>query len=113
MAMAFAKTRLFDEELQKGALLFKALSHPGRMAILRYLSHTRSCMTGDISTELPLSRTTVHQHLKELKEAGLIQGTVDGVRVNYCLDPAGIALLKSVAEQFFSSLNTPEGPECC
>jgi len=84
--MVHSKTELFDIELQKNAEFFKALAHPARLAILKYLAVTRICITGDITEELPLSRTTVNQHLKELKKVGLIQGIIEGVRTNYCLN---------------------------
>jgi len=66
--MAYAKIELFTTEFQKSSELFKALAHPARLAILKYLANTKTCITGDIADELPLSRTTVNQHLKELKE---------------------------------------------
>jgi len=84
--MSTPKTELFHKDLQAAAQLFKALSHPARLAILNYLSEARICMTGDISNELPLSRTTVNQHLSELKNAGLIKGEISGVKMNYCLN---------------------------
>ncbi len=83
--MTTSKTELFSTELQKAATVFKALSHPARLAILKYLAQTHTCITGDICNEIPLSRTTVSQHLKELKSAGLIKGEIEGVKVNYCL----------------------------
>jgi ArsR family transcriptional regulator, arsenate/arsenite/antimonite-responsive transcriptional repressor len=110
--MAYAKTDLFDPRLNATAVLFKALAHPARLAILKYLAETRVCITGDISDELPLSRTTVNQHLKELKNAGLIQGTVDGVRVNYCLNPDRIKELGEVANCFFKEIEVEGGYQC-
>ena len=83
--MTIAKTELFSTDLQNASALFKALSHPARLAILQFLSDTKVCITGDICDELPLSRTTVSQHLKELRDAGLIQGQIDGQKINYCL----------------------------
>ena len=74
------KTELFDKQLQDCAEYFKALAHPARLQILKYLAVTKTCITGDISDELPLSRTTVNQHLAELKKADLIQGHVSGVK---------------------------------
>lgn len=94
--MTKAKTELFDQKLRESARIFKALSHPARLAILGYLADTRSCITGDISDYIPLGRTTVNQHLKELKEAGLIQGHIQGVKTNYCLDPCGMKKLMKV-----------------
>ncbi len=79
------KSKKFDEELQELALFARAISHPARLAILKYLAETKTCISGDISDNLPLSRTTVSQHLKELKTLGLIHGEIDGLKVNYCL----------------------------
>jgi DNA-binding transcriptional ArsR family regulator len=110
--MAYAKTELFDSKLNSTAVLFKALAHPARLAILRYLAEIRVCMTGDISDELPLSRTTVNQHLTELKKAGLIQGTVDGVRVNYCLNPQKIKELGKLSNSFFKEIDIEHEYKC-
>ena len=110
--MAYAKTDLFDPKLSSTAVLFKALAHPARLAILQYLAETKVCMTGDISDELPLSRTTVNQHLKELKNAELIQGTVDGVKVNYCLNPKKIKELNKIASDFFKEIDVKPGYKC-
>jgi ArsR family transcriptional regulator, arsenate/arsenite/antimonite-responsive transcriptional repressor len=110
--MAFAKTDLFDPELNSAAVLFKALAHPARLAILQYLAETKVCITGDISDEIPLSRTTVNQHLKELKNAGLIQGTVDGVKVNYCLNPEKIKEMVNVSECFFKEIVIEAENQC-
>lgn len=79
------KSEEFDDRLQELARFARSISHPARLAILEYLAETRSCISGDISQNLPLSRTTVSQHLKELKELGLIHGEIDGLRINYCL----------------------------
>jgi len=110
--MAHAKTDLFDPKLNSTAVLFKALAHPARLAILQYLAGIKVCMTGDISDELPLSRTTVNQHLKELKNAGLIQGHVDGVKVNYCLNPKKIKELGKTANCFFKEIDIDNEYEC-
>ncbi len=91
--MSSPKLQLFPEDMQEAAILFKALSHPARLAILHYLAETKVCMTGDITREVPLSRTTVNQHLTELKNVGLIQGTISGAKVNYCLYPPRIEKL--------------------
>ena len=110
--MAYAKTDLFDPKLNANAVLFKALAHPARLAILKYLAEIKVCMTGDISDELPLSRTTVNQHLKELKNAGLIQGSVNGVKVNYCLNPDKIKELGEVANCFFKEIDVDGQYKC-
>lgn len=102
--MVQAKTELFDAGLSRQANLFKALSHPARLQILLFLAKANTCISGDISDDLPLSRTTVNQHLKELKRAGLVHGTVEGVKTNYCLNPEGIALLDGLLSDFVGSL---------
>ena len=106
------KGELFGNELNSKALFFKVLGHPARLAILQYLAKTNVCMTGDISDELPLSRTTVNQHLKALKDAGLIQGSVDGVKVNYCLNPIKILEVKKITENLFKELSTSHNNFC-
>jgi len=82
---AMIKSDAFSTELQELARFAKVISHPARLAILRYLAETKTCISGDISDFLPLSRSTVSQHLNELKELGLIHGEIDGLKVNYCL----------------------------
>ncbi|MGE0492075.1 MAG: ArsR/SmtB family transcription factor [Vulcanimicrobiota bacterium] len=82
-----------DEEL---AGLAKALGHPARIQILRLLCRRTSCICGDIVEELPLAQSTVSQHLKVLKDAGLVQGTIDGPRVCYCLNPRTLRRLRAL-----------------
>ena len=102
--MVQSKINLFDKELQQSSEFFKALSHPARLQILKYLAETKTCITGDISEELPLSRTTVNQHLTELKKAGLVQGHVSGVKMNYCLNPLKINELKQSLLTFIEEI---------
>jgi ArsR family transcriptional regulator len=80
-----------DEDL---ATLTKAIGHPARIQILRILARRLSCICGDIVDELPLAQSTVSQHLKVLKEAGLIRGDVDGPRMCYCIEPRAMRRLK-------------------
>ncbi len=82
-----------DEEL---ALLAKAVGHPARVQILRLLVRREACICGDIVDELPLAQSTVSQHLKVLKEAGLVRGEIDGPRVCYCIEPRALRRLKSL-----------------
>ncbi|MHA6249996.1 ArsR/SmtB family transcription factor [Pontibacter sp. CAU 1760] len=86
--MGTSKTETFTDKDLHVAKYAKALAHPARVAILRILLERQSCICGDIVEELPLSQSTVSQHLKELKEAGLIQGDIDGKKVCYCIAPA-------------------------
>lgn len=78
------------------ARLAKALGHPARVAILRLLLRRDACVCGEIVDELPLAQSTVSQHLKQLKEAGLIRGEIDGPRVCYCVEPTAIAQLRAL-----------------
>jgi len=107
-----AKTELFNESLQQAASYFKVLSHPARLAIINYLIETGSCITGDITEELPLSRTTVSQHLQELKDCNLIQGTVDGAKVNYCINTIGLEDIIHVLRDMASQLEKSKSCNC-
>lgn len=103
--MAYAKTKLFSTELQECSEIFKALAHPARLQILKYLAEIKTCITGDISEELPLGRTTVNQHLAELKKVGLIMGHVEGVKTNYCLNPDVINRAKVMISKFLNEVD--------
>ena len=110
--MVYAKTQLFENELQTSAELFKALAHPARLAILKYLAETNTCITGDFAEELPLSRTTVNQHLKELKDAGIILGTTEGVKTYICLNPKKIKEIKQMFIAFIDQIEA-NTDNCC
>ncbi len=110
--MAEAKFQLFDSDLQELAQLFKALGHPARLQILKFLASKNACFTGDISDELPLGRTTVNQHLNELKKAGLIQGAVQGTKTNYCVNPAVVKRLEKMGKDFFDGLDALKCIDC-
>jgi ArsR family transcriptional regulator, arsenate/arsenite/antimonite-responsive transcriptional repressor len=110
--MVQSKTELFDKELAEMAVLFKALAHPARLRILQFLAETQTCITGDISDELPLGRTTVNQHLKELKDAGLIQGHIDGAKTKYCLEPEKLKEVKVLLTGFLEEIE-PSGEFIC
>lgn len=109
--MAQAKIQLFDADLQTSAEFFKALAHPARLAILKYLAVTRTCITADFAEELPLSRTTVNQHLTELKNAELIKHHTEGVKTYYCLNIEKIQDFKKILEIFMGEISNPEN--CC
>ena len=107
------KSEKFSNNLQELSRFAKAISHPARLAILKYLAEAKTCTTGDISENLPLSRTTVSQHLKELRDLGLIQGSTHGLKVNYCICNRELQLYLERLNSFFlqvSSLNTPCKP---
>lgn len=108
--MGLSKTEEFTKAQNELAIFAKALAHPARVAILKHLVKTKSCMCGDIVDELPLSQSTVSQHLKELKEAGLIKGNISGVSVCYCIDENNWAKAKGMLNDLFESY---EGQDCC
>lgn len=102
--MKMNKSEVFDDSLQDLAQFAKAVSHPARLAILKFLAESKTCISGDISDYLPLSRTTVSQHLKELKELGIIHGTIDGLKINYCLCNANITKYLDMFDAFFKPI---------
>ena len=105
--MAFAKIDSFRKEEIELARIAKAMAHPARIAILNLLSKHSECICGDIVEELPLSQATVSQHLKELKNAGLIAGEIDGPRVCYCLNAETIGKAKAMLDRIFQRM------KCC
>lgn len=102
------KKEKFDNELQEISRFAKAISHPARLAILKYLAETKTCISGDISDFLPLSRSTVSQHLNELKSLGLIHGEIDGLKINYCLCNSTIQQYKNKFDKFFKTIESVE-----
>jgi ArsR family transcriptional regulator len=104
----------FSEARVQLARQLKALAHPARLAIVRLLAERDECVCGEIVDDLPLAQSTVSQHLKALKDAGLVQGTVEGRRTCYCLDPAAIAALENEVGAFFKGLALSNLPsDCC
>ncbi|MBN2682730.1 MAG: winged helix-turn-helix transcriptional regulator [Bacteroidales bacterium] len=103
--MTYSKTENFDQNSRDIAKVCKALAHPARIAILKYLAEQKVCISGDITTEIPLSRTTVSQHLQELKNAGIIHGEISGTRVNYCLCKENVEMVKSLLNGFLENIN--------
>jgi ArsR family transcriptional regulator, arsenate/arsenite/antimonite-responsive transcriptional repressor len=110
--MAYSKQELFSAKLRGCAELYKALAHPARLAILKYLAETKTCITGDLAEELPLGRTTVNQHLKELRDAGLITGTTEGAKTCYCLNQKKIRGLKKMSKSFMNEINISSDYDC-
>ncbi len=84
--MGITKSNLFTNEQNELALLSKALGHPARIAILEFLLQSRACINSDLVEELGLAQATVSQHLRELKQLGIIQGTIEGSSMNYCIN---------------------------
>ncbi len=98
--MGVTKTDLFTDEQNKMAIILKALGHPARVAVLEHLNHVNACICGDIVNELPLSQPTISQHLRELKNAGLIKGNIEGNTICYCIDEKAIEKIREYFTRF-------------
>ena len=109
--MGLTKSEIFSEKQNKLATMMKALAHPARIAIIQHVIKTNTCICGDLVEELGLAQPTISQHLKELKNAGLIQGTIEGTSVCYCIDPKTWKQFKTILDSFFVSYNPAD--KCC
>jgi len=111
--MSSLTARSFAEKDQRLAEGLKALAHPARLAIVRLLAERDECVCGEIVDDLPLAQSTVSQHLKALKEAGLVQGSVEGRTTCYCLDPEALRAFEGDLGEYLDALGTPSERECC
>lgn len=109
--MGLTKAEKFTVEQNELATLAKALGHPARIAIIQFLVRSKACVCGDIVDELPLSQSTVSQHLKELKTAGLIKGTIDGPSVCYCINDKVWNRARRLLSDLFESFDNAN--TCC
>lgn len=109
--MGVTKSEIYTEEQNSLAVQLKAIAHPARIAILQELIRANACICGDLVNELGLAQATISQHLKELKNAGLIQGTIEGVSVCYCIEPKAWKKLQTRLDGLFSSYK--EMNTCC
>lgn len=109
--MGVTKTDLFTEQQNALAKVARVLAHPARIAIIQHLIRINACINSDLVEELGLAQATISQHLRELKDVGLIQGTIEGVSVSYCINPGRWEELKSLLQDFFDEYKTPEN--CC
>ena len=110
--MGATKAEEFSVIDNRVARYAKAMAHPARVAILKLLAKKQACMCGDIVDELPLSQSTVSQHLKELKEAGLIKGDIEGAKVCYCIDDQEWDKASALLNDFFSAYDA-QATKCC
>ena len=108
--MGITKTHHFTEEQNEIATLLKALAHPARVAIIEYLLSVDTCICNDIVAEINLAQPTVSQHLKELKNAGIIQGEIEGKSICYCVNPETLKKLEHFIAQVTNQMNQPK---CC
>lgn len=110
--MGITKSDLFTAEQNDLAQIAKAFGHPARVAIIQYLLKTDSCINGHLVHELGLAQATISQHLRELKAIGIIQGTIEGVSICYCINPARWAEIKGLFNGFFEQYGSASS-ECC
>lgn len=112
MNMGVTKTSGFDKKALTLAAYAKALAHPARIAILQLLIKKQACICGDIVDEIPLSQSTISQHLKELKAAGLIKGEIEGVKTCYCIDQKAWKEADSLLSSLFKNFSQGSA-SCC
>lgn len=108
--MGVTKKDHFTEQQNSISSIAKALGHPARVAIIEYLLKVNTCICSDIVDELPLAQSTISQHLKELKNAGLIKGSIEGTSICYCIDESTFAVLKQYFANIILSVNDKK---CC
>ena len=109
--MGASKTEIFSAEQNQLALLLKAMAHPARIAILQHLIAANACICGDLVDELGLAQATISQHLKELKNAGIIKGNIDGVKVCYCINPVIWDVVRTRLSGFLNEYKNTDS--CC
>ncbi len=107
--MGLSKTHYFSEYQNQIAKVAKAFAHPARVAILEYIVNHKTCIVGDLSEELPLSQSTISQHLKELKTIGIIKGEIEGPSICYCVDEAEWKKLTGALKTFIARVSE----NCC
>jgi len=110
--MGLTRTDIFTDKQNKIARIAKALAHPARIAILQQLIKEKTCICGQLVIEIGLAQATISQHLRELKEAGLIKGVIDGPKVCYCLDITSLKEIKAIFSEFTSEA-IASITECC
>lgn len=111
--MGLSKTEAFSEKQNQISTWAHALGHPARIAILESLAERQSCVCGDLVDVLPLAQATVSQHLKVLKNAGLIKGEISGPKTCYCIDYTEWAQARGILDSFFSSAMNQAKDSCC
>lgn len=112
--MGVSKTEVFNETENKIAEYAKAFAHPARIAILKHLIQNKSCICGDLVDVLPLSQSTISQHLKELKRIGLIQGSITPPKVSYCINKENWEEAKDLLNDLLNSVvSDTKNKQCC
>ena len=109
--MGITKSEIFSSKQNKLATMLKALAHPARIAIIQHLVKAEACICGDLVEELGLAQATISQHLKELKNVGLIKGCIEGTSVSYCIDEKAWIQIRKELDSFFVSYKVKD--DCC
>ncbi len=110
--MGVTRSDLFTDKQNEISVIAKALAHPARVAIIDHLIKSNACINGDLVEELGLAQATISQHLKELKNIGLIQGTIEGVSVSYCINPVKWTEIKDLFNGLFDQYDTADSCAC-
>jgi predicted transcriptional regulator len=111
--MGVTKKDLFSDVQNEIAVAAKAFAHPARVAIIQHLLNANACVNGDFVQELGLAQATISQHLRELKDIGIIQGTIEGSRVNYCINPMRWNEIKGQFNEIFNQFGRTSSRDCC
>ena len=111
--MGLTKTELFTDQQNEIAQIAKAFSHPARVAIILHLLKINACINTDLVQEMGLAQATISQHLRELKEIGIVKGTIEGVSVNYCINAEKWEEVKLLFNEMFERYNPPPTNDCC
>jgi predicted transcriptional regulator len=111
--MGVTKTNLFSASQNELALVAKAFAHPARIAIIQHLLKTNACINGDLVQELGLAQATISQHLRELKDIGVIKGNIEGVKVNYCINTIKWQEIQSKFNSLFEQYHCTSSEGCC
>ncbi|MGB3467633.1 MAG: metalloregulator ArsR/SmtB family transcription factor [Cyclobacteriaceae bacterium] len=111
--MGVTKTDLFSDVQNEIAVAAKAFAHPARVAIIQYLLKSNACINGDLVQELGLAQATISQHLRELKDIGIIRGTIEGSRISYCINPVRWAEIKGQFNEIFNQFDTSSKEDFC
>ncbi|MEX0685857.1 MAG: metalloregulator ArsR/SmtB family transcription factor [Balneolales bacterium] len=111
--MGVTKSDLYTDEQNQLALFAKVLAHPARIAIIQYLLKSNTCINGHLVREIGLAQATISQHLRELKDIGIIQGTIEGVSVSYCINKTCWNEIRDLFNNLFDQYVEPDSNICC
>ncbi|WP_417885545.1 ArsR/SmtB family transcription factor [Zunongwangia sp.] len=109
--MGITKTEFYKDEENKIAAISKVIGHPARVAILKYLFELKTCACGELVDEIGLAQPTISQHLKELKNFGIIKGSIDGTKMCYCIDEKKWKEIGEIMSDFYNQIPTKN--DCC